>query len=120
MTPLGTPVTVTTTADEVSPAKADTLGTTLVIGVCIRKANAAQERGGVRYAGPVTLTEDQWALVLTGESSLTARATYYVSQATAGKLTKTKPGSGLVTTVGYALSATTLFVKLGVPLASTS
>jgi len=117
VTPLGAVLAVSTVADEVQPANSGALATAQAIGVCIQKANAAGERGTIRYNGPVTLTAAQWALALVGESELTAGSAYYVS-ATAGKITKTKPVSGYDTPVGYALSTLTLFVQPGQPIAA--
>jgi hypothetical protein len=116
--PLGTPVAFSAAdEDAVIAAKADAIATAGAIGVVIRKANGAFDRGGVRYNGPVTLTAAEWATVLTGESELTTGKAYYVSTATAGLLTKTKPASPFDVVVGYAASPLTLFVQPGVPVA---
>jgi len=114
---LGTPVAFSTSVhDEVVPAKANVVGTTYAIGVVIRNCSTAGERGGVRYAGAVTLTS--WADVLDTGTELETGKPYYVSNATAGKLTKTAPASGYVCPVGFAASPTTLFVQPSFPTAA--
>jgi hypothetical protein len=113
---LGTPVAISTTAaDTVVPAKANSATTTYVIGVVIRNA-APGGRGGLRYLGPVTL--ESWADVLDTGSALTQGVPYYVSEATAGKLTLTPPDTGFAAPVGFALSPTTLFVNPSFPTAA--
>lgn len=92
---------------------------------CAGLAATAGEKPGpvdVQFAGPMTLTVDQWANITGEANGLTAHAIYYVSAATPGKLTKTAPnGSGqFVTPVGFALSATTMMIQIGaaVPVGS--
>lgn len=116
---LGTPVAISvTTADAVGPAKANSVNTTYAIGVVIRNA-APGDRGGIRYQGPVTLAPGAWADALDTGTELTQGVPYYVSAATAGKLTLTPPDTGgtFVCPVGYALGPNTLFVQPSFPTA---
>lgn len=109
----GTPVYIANNSTDqgvIGPAKADSASTAQAVGISLISA-ANGERGQYRYSGPITLPEVEWAAVLNTGTKLTPGATYYVSQATAGKLTLTKPGSGIVCSVGYATSSRTLLVQ---------
>ena len=105
----GTPV-YTLADGTIGPAKADSATTAFAQGVSLIPA-ANTERGQYRYSGPVTLTVAEWTAVLNTGTELTPGAPYYVSQATAGKLTKTIPGSGLAVTLGIATSPLCLLVN---------
>jgi len=80
-------------------------------------ATAGEKPGSVdvQYAGPMTLTTAQWDFITGQSGGLTPHAIYYLSAATAGKLTTTAPVSGgsFVTPVGFALNATTMMVQIG-------
>ena len=105
----GTPV-YTLADGTIGPAKADSGTTAYCQGLSLIPA-ANTERGQYRYSGPVTLTSAEWTAVLNTGTELTPGAPYYVSQATAGKLTKTLPGSGIVCAVGVASSTLCLVVN---------
>lgn len=89
-------------ANNVSPAKADGVGTSYAIGF----ANGTATAGN-----PVGVKTDG---IISGFSGLTAGARYYLSAATAGAITATIPnGSGhTVVQVGYAKSTTDVQIQL--------
>lgn len=107
----GTPVYALSTGN-IGPAKADAAATAYPLGMSLIPATTG-ERGQYRYSGPVTLSSAEWAAVLDTGSSLTPGAPYYVSQASAGKITKTAPGSGLLARIGVATSPSCMLVSLG-------
>ena len=89
---------------QLGAANAGTAATAYALGLSLIPA-ANGERGQYRYSGPLTLTIAEWTAVLnTGTTGLTPGAPYFVSQATAGKITKTLPGSGIACTIGVAVS----------------
>lgn len=76
----------------------------------------ADEIGRVITSGPLTLTTAEWDAVKTGgvAGGLVPGAMYYLS-GTTGKITATVPAGGPSTVsvaVGFALSATMLFVRI--------
>lgn len=95
----------------VQNAKADAAATSTAIGICVGVPQAGQttaasgERVTVVVIGPVG-----------GFSSLTPGAVYYIDSSTAGAITATAPtGAGVwAKSIGYAKSATELFVLPGV------
>lgn len=89
-------------ADSVSPADADAVATSYAIGLAVASASATN---------PVTIQENG---IMSGFSSLTSGARYYLSSGTAGTITSTIPsGSGhTVVQVGYAKSATALQIQI--------
>jgi hypothetical protein len=95
----------------IGPARANSATTAYAAGISLIPATT-DERGQYRYSGPVTLPAAEWAAVLDTGSELTPGAPYYVSQATAGKITLTLPGSGIVVQVGVAVSETCLLVDV--------
>lgn len=114
----GTPVSISTTeADTVQPAKANSATTTYTIGVATSPGGAGV-RGDIVYAGPVTLTAAEWALVLAGGGELVQGVPYYVSSTVAGQLTTVAPSAGGTFTapIGYALSPLSLFVQPSFPV----
>lgn len=112
--PAGTPVYVGSGGSLV-PARANASATVDgVVGLLIHPAAASAE-APYRFAGELSLTTDQWDSI-TGESGgLTPGERYFVSSATAGKITKTAPSSGgtFVFQVGVAESANTMQIQLG-------
>lgn len=98
--------------------RANAAGTSEVVGVNIGAA-AEDEPGFAKYAGPVTLTTAEWDAVAGTTGGLTPGARYYLSTATAGKLTATPPSTEgqFLCPVGLALSATTLLVQTTAPTA---
>ena len=100
----GTPVYADAGVGELGAADAGTAATAYALGLSLIPA-ANGERGQYRYSGPLTLSIAEWTAVLnTGTTGLTPGAPYFVSQAAAGKITKTLPGSGIAATIGVALS----------------
>jgi len=72
----------------------------------------ATKRVRTQFIGPLTLTEDLWAAVNADSENLQTGLTYYLSGATAGKITKTRPDTFKVP-VGVALSPDTLLIIPG-------
>ena len=102
---------------QVVPAKADLGATAFVVGLYVAAAGGlgpVVRPVTVKNTGPVELTTAEWDAI-TGESGgLTVDERYYLSAATAGKLTGTPPvGTGTFQTlVGIALSTTQLLLQL--------
>jgi hypothetical protein len=66
-----------------------------------------------RYAGPLTLTVEQWNQVTDTPGGLVPNAVYYVSTTTPGQMTSTQPDEGdLILVAGVALSSTSLMVHI--------
>lgn len=107
------------TSSGIAKGRANAAGTSEVAGVVI-SASAEDEPGFARYSGPVTLTEDEWDAVAGTTGGLTPGARYYLSAATAGKLTATPPSTEgqFVSPVGVAMSSTTLLVQPALPIAA--
>ena len=114
--PPGTPVyqVASVTEGAVNLARANATGTASVAGLAAGVGNA-DRNVHTQFAGPLTLTEAQWDAITGGSGGLTAGSTYYLSAATAGRITATAPSSGgqFVTQVGIAMSPRTLLVQLG-------
>jgi hypothetical protein len=80
-------------------------------------AIAEGERGHVTYAGPLKLTAAEWDAVAGTTGGLTEGTPYYLSAATAGHITDTKPLSpNLVVPIGYGLSAEEIFLSDSFPI----
>lgn len=78
------------------------------LGIVVQ-GNSAGQRAPVRYAGPVTLTTEEWDAVAGTTGGLARNVWYYLSAATAGHITAAASAN---VAVGYAISPTTLFVAL--------
>jgi len=78
------------------------------LGLCLR-GGAAGQRVGVRYAGPVVLSTDEWDAIAGTTGGLARNTWYYVSAATAGHITATANAAGAI---GFAVSPTCLFINL--------
>lgn len=94
----------------IGPARGNSATTAYAVGLAL-KAGANGERTPYRYAGPVTLTSEEWTAVLNTGTELIPGSPYYVSQSAPGVLTATKPGSGLICLVGVASSDLCLVVN---------
>jgi len=92
-------------------SKADSATTANCMGLAV---TAGEAPGRVDYQpnGPLTLSTEQWDNITGETGGLTPHSVYYVSTTTAGKLTKTRPVSGFVTPVGFALDETTMMVQV--------
>ncbi len=115
--PAGTPVYPGAPAGDgkLLAARANNIDTVdSVVGLLIESA-AADTQAKYQFSGPLALTTDQWDAVTGQTGGLTPGARYFVSSATAGKLTTTAPSAGgtLVFEVGVALSANILSIQLG-------
>jgi hypothetical protein len=103
-------------ADNVDIAKANAIGTIKPIAGLVNDASiAASASGYIVTDGPLTVSD--WTAVV-GGTTLTAGAEYFVSAATAGKLTATAPSASgnIVQKIGYAINTTTMMVRIGQPL----
>ena len=110
----GTPVCSTIATDgEVTKAKADSVNTTYVQGLC-SSAGAAGEPVHVQNSGPLSLTTAEWDAITGDTGGLTNGVPYYLSAATAGKLTTTAPSSNgqFREPVGIGQSATTMIINI--------
>ncbi len=110
--PVGTPVCENASGRTI-PALASSLDTATPTGVATVPGVPGQ-RSLTQFAGPMSLTVDEWTAVTGEVIGLTPGAVYFVSTATAGKLTKIPPtGDGnLSSQVGVAVSNTDLNVQL--------
>jgi hypothetical protein len=124
--PVGTPLRQSTTSGEngvVNLCRAST-GLEQCVGLAsgsgIASTPTKTNRALVQFAGPLTLTTAEWDVVVTGQTGgLTAGTAYYVSTATAGKLTATKPTTAFTVRVGVASSPTEMLVAIDGPFNST-
>lgn len=100
-------------AGSVDEAQANASGTSDVAGVAPNAVTAAQS-GALIHNGVVTLTTGQWDAVAGTSGGLTPSAKYFLSAATAGRLTETAPSAAgeYVVEVGEALSPTELLVRI--------
>lgn len=112
--PPGTPVCAS--AGGVQGARANAAGTAKFLGL-MAGAGALGSRVLTKFDGPLELKAAEWDLVAGTTGGLTTGATYYVSAATAGKLTATPPsGPNYVAPVGIAISSTIMIISGPVPI----
>lgn len=111
---IGTPVILSTTADEVEPAQANALATARVAGLVADESIADGEQGAVITDGRLSATTTQWDAVTGQTGGLTPGAKYYLSAATAGGLTTTPPNADgqVIAPVGVAKSATEMSITI--------
>lgn len=112
LAPAGTP-TYSSADLSFSLAKADTQAHASMIGLT-QSDVAIGASGTIQTSGPITLTTAQWDFICGTSGGLAFGAKYYVSAATAGKLTTTPPGTpgqfqtfavrGVSSTVGIIVS----------------
>jgi len=98
--------------DEVRFCQANALATSNCSGLAL---SAGEKPGSVdiKFAGPMTLRTDQWDNITGQVGGLTPHSTYYISAATAGKLTATPPSNpNYIAPIGFALSATTMMIQI--------
>ncbi len=95
----------------VKKAKADAEATTNVIGLATETITAANT-GEVQTEGVLAATTGEWDSITDQTGGLTPDGIYYLSEATAGKLTVTAPTTGYVAPVGIAVSSTELKINV--------
>lgn len=111
----GTPVYVTTTADEVEKAQANALATARVLGLVADDSIADAATGAVLTDGRLSATTGQWDAVTGETGGLTPGAKYYLSATTAGMLTQTPPTADghVIAPILTAKSATEAEISIG-------
>jgi len=116
--PAGTPVFQSLSADNtVLPAQANAALTCRTIGLAEHPGIAGQ-RVLTKENGPLTLTIAQWDEVTGGSGGLVRGEPYFVSDVREGGIQLGAPFSpNLVQQVGFATSATTLFIQIFPPQA---
>ena len=110
--PIGTPVYVSA-ANACQPSRANATGTAKVVGLVSATTIAAAATGTIRKDGTLTATTAQWDVITGQTGGLTAGGSYFLSEATAGRLTTTAPVVGWVLPVGVALSTTDFEIQVG-------
>jgi hypothetical protein len=103
-------------AGSVRLANANAAGTTVVVGLVAASSIASSASGAIANAGFLTATTSEWDAVTGQTGGLTFGATYYLDNATAGKITSTAPGSGYIVAVGVAMSTTKLAIQINRPI----
>lgn len=96
-----------------SPANANNVNSKNVVGLVNVTSIANAASGNVAVSGIMEATTGQWDAVTGQTGGLTYGAIYYLSNATAGALTTTAPGSGYVAPIGIALSTTKIKINIG-------
>lgn len=94
-------------------ARGDSLADARVIGLLLGPGNNG-ERQLVRTQGSVQLATSEWDAVAGTSGGLTPGAAYFLSAATAGRLTATAPVAtgNVAIQVGVAINATTMIVQI--------
>ncbi|MEX0271213.1 hypothetical protein AB3R30_18915 [Leptolyngbyaceae cyanobacterium UHCC 1019] len=110
--PIGTPVYISA-ASACQPSRANASGTAKVIGLVAATSVAAAATGAIRKDGTLVGTTAQWDAITGQTGGLTPGATYFLSEATAGRLTTTAPTTGWVLSIGTALSTTDFEIQIG-------
>ena len=111
---IGTPVYIDSNG-EAQLANGGAHGTSFAIGLTTTAAEPGQ-RVNVRYSGPLSLTPAQVAAILDTGTALTPGVPYFVSAATAGKITLTPPLTPhYVSWIGNAIGHDGILIALGLP-----
>jgi hypothetical protein len=99
---------------QVDLAKADAAGTSEVLGLVSDTAISTSSSGNIMVDGFLTATTGQWDAVTGGTGGLTIGAVYYLSAATAGRLTAVAPTTTgqYVVRVGRAVSTTRMDIMI--------
>lgn len=100
-------------AGQVKLAVANAPTTKNVVGLAFSTSTANGATGKVITAGSLTASTVQWDAVTGQSGGLTAGSTYYLSNATAGRITTTPPSSGYIAPIGIAASSTVLVLNIG-------
>jgi hypothetical protein len=95
-------------------AKADASGTINPVALVKDTSIAGSSSGNLQTAGPVTATTGQWDTVAGTSGGLTPGTLYYLSDATAGKITSTPPSTAThyIIELGTAVSTTILNLNI--------
>ncbi len=102
--------------DKVAPARANAAATTRVLAFVMADIAGAAS-GFCQPDGVIVGTVAQWnAVTEEGAGGLTTGSVYYLSAATAGKITLTPPTTGYVVEVGQAISTTELDINIKQPI----
>lgn len=109
-----TPVYLNGVADTFNLARADASGTADVFALVSATSIAAAASGAVQTDGFFTATTAQWDAITGQTGGLTPGAAYFLSAATAGRLTTTAPTATgqFVCYVGRAISGTVFEISL--------
>lgn len=101
-------------ANTCKKAMANAAGTAGVVGLVVTASVAASVAASVQSDGVITATTAQWDTAAGTSGGLTPGAIYYLSAATAGKLTATAPTTAgqYVQAIGRALSTTDLEISI--------
>lgn len=111
--PFGTPVYISA-ANTFQPARANAAATHGPIGLVRDASIAAAASGSIQTDGVATGTTAQWDAVTGQTGGLTSGSVYFLSSATAGRLTTTAPTATgeYVQRVGRAISSTSLEISI--------
>ena len=114
---IGTP-TYVSIGGSFSLSKADASGTVEAIGLVRDATIVSAAAGNIQTDGVLTATTAQWDAITGQTGGLTAGAVYYLSAATAGKLTSAAPTTTgqYVMRVGRALSVTDFDISILQPI----
>lgn len=114
---IGTPVYVKADG-QVDKAQANASGTVQVFGFCKDVSVAASASANIQTDGILSATTTQWDAAAGTTGGLVPGTVYFLSAATAGKITATAPtASGeYVVRVGTAVSATELEISIEAPI----
>lgn len=104
-------------ANTVNLARANAVATAEAIGFA-RTAIANAAQGPVQLNGALTLTTAEWDAVTGGAGGLVAGSVYFLSAATAGRLTTVPPSANgeFAVELGVALSTTEFFINIKSPI----
>lgn len=114
----GMAVIPSTLANKISLGKADAAATSRVIGIATSPGGDG-DHVRVTYVGPVVLATADWDAVAGTSGGLTPQTAYYLSAATAGHITSTKPssfGANQVVPIGYGIASNALMLTSLFPI----
>ena len=100
----------------VAIAKADDFSTAFANAFFIDENVLAGDNGNIRTHGILNATQSQWAAVTGEPGGLTSGARYYLSETTAGHMTKVPPTSGFVVFLGTAADHNSFIVRISPPI----
>lgn len=111
-------LTYVSAANTVKKAQANALGTCDVLGMVKDISAAAAASVSNQTDGQISATTDQWDAVTGQTGGLTPGAVYFLSAATAGRMTVTAPTTSgqYVLRIGKALSTTLFDLNIGQPI----